>query len=64
MLRSISRWLRLLSVLLAVVLVVASIAGASDAVLFLVELRRVVRFARLAWRTANMARACLPLFFA
>ena len=61
---TISRFLRVVSMLLAVVLVVASISGASDAVFFLVELRRVVRFARLAWRTANMARACLPLFFA
>ena len=60
---TISRFLRVVSILLAVVLVVASITGASDAVFFLVELRRVVRWARLCVRCAHSASACLPLLF-
>ena len=64
MLNSVSRFLRCVSVVLAVVLVVASVAGAADAVFFLVEVRRALRVVRLGVRLASTVAACRPLFFA
>jgi len=60
---SMSRFLSLLSLFLAVALVVASVAGAADVVSFLVDVRRVVCWARLCARCARLASACLPLLF-
>lgn len=60
---SVSRFLSLLSLFLAVALVVASVAGAVDVVFFLVDVRRVVHWARLCVRCARSASACLPLLF-
>lgn len=64
MLNSVSRFLRCVSIVLAIVLVVASVAGAADAVFFLAEVRRALRFVRLGIRLARVAAACRPLFFA
>ena len=64
MLHSISRFLRCVSLILAVVLVIASIAGAADAMFFLVEVRRALRIVRICVRCAHVAAACRPLFFA
>lgn len=63
MLHSISRWLRYVSVALAIALVVASAAGAADAVFFLMEVRRALRVVRICVRCAHVADTCRPLFF-
>lgn len=62
MLNSIYRYLRCFSLLLAVVLVCASLAGFHDAVIFLVEVRRAVRYAKLAMRCIGLAIDASPLY--
>lgn len=62
MLHSIYRYLRCFSILLAIVLVCASLAGFHDAVVFLVEVRRVVRYAKLAMRCIGLAIDARPLY--
>lgn len=62
MLNSVYRYLRCFSILLAVVLVCASLAGFHDAVVFLVEIRRVVRYTRLAMRCIGLAIDASPLY--
>ena len=64
MLNSVSRFFRFVSIVLAMALVVASVAGAADAVFFLVEVRRALRVIRLGVRLARVAAASRPLFFA
>lgn len=62
MLNSAYRYIRCFSILLAVVLVCASLAGFHDAAVFLVEVRRVVRYVGLAMRCIRLAIDASPLY--